>query len=385
VSSNVNDKKLRFYIPPEWLLDKDRKLIPLATSLLGQNPKPSSSWSHRLAFDLTMDFTAKCEASPTAENSDFILFPFNWRNSDSTKCTRLDHNWAKPSRRDRPPILIHGSTADILKQNQVLLPIKNYIYLNQALVKGREPSFALAPPFFIPDLVSLIGQEWEPITDLKMPSVGFCGVAGPLKTKFSTTKVFDYVRLLITYCSFINVNPERLLRTINNNSKHAYRVRLMNNLGHSDLIRTSFILRSQGGLVDNSYYRKADKSAYVGEYINNIYSSLYTICCRGTENYSVRLYETLCLGRIPIIVDTDIRLPFDGDIEYSSNCVYISPMEIAKASSILKDWHYSRTPSKLEEIQKANRQIWLSYLSHEAYYPRLSEYLASSLPPHALV
>jgi hypothetical protein len=373
----VKHKKVKFYIPPEWLLAKDRKLIPLATSLLGQNPKINSSWSHRLAFDLTMDFTAKCEASPTAENSDFILFPYIWQNSDSVKCISFDHNWAKTSRRERPRILIHGATADILKQSQVLIPLKNYTYLNAALVKGREPSFALAPPFFIPDLISFIGQKWEPMTDLSMPSVGFCGVAGPLKTKFTKTKVFDYLRLLITYFSSININPERLLRTINNNSKHAYRVRLMNNLGRSDLIRTSFILRSQGGLVDNSYYRKADKSAYFGEYIDNIYSNLYTICCRGTENYSVRLYETLCLGRIPIIVDTDIRLPFDRDIEYSNNCVYISPMEISNSSSILQDWHNSHTHSQIIEKQRENREIWLSYLSHDIFYAKLAKYISA--------
>ena len=46
------------------------------------------------------------------------------------------------------------------------------------------------------------------------------------------------------------------------------------------------------------------------EFVNNILGSDYTVCMRGGGNFSVRFYETLSLGRIPVFIDTDCLLPW---------------------------------------------------------------------------
>ena len=52
------------------------------------------------------------------------------------------------------------------------------------------------------------------------------------------------------------------------------------------------------------------------EFIRNILSSDYTLCFRGSGNYSLRFYETLCLGRIPLFINTDCKLPFEDEINW---------------------------------------------------------------------
>ena len=76
-----------------------------------------------------------------------------------------------------------------------------------------------------------------------------------------------------------------------------------------DAIQTNFKLRitflTIGG---NKIARRA--------FIDNIIIGDYTFCYRGTSKLFFRFYETLCLGRIPLFIDTDCKLPFDDTIDW---------------------------------------------------------------------
>ena len=45
------------------------------------------------------------------------------------------------------------------------------------------------------------------------------------------------------------------------------------------------------------------------EYAEHLCKNTYILCPRGTENYSYRIYEALCFGRVPVIIDTNVVLP----------------------------------------------------------------------------
>ncbi len=57
------------------------------------------------------------------------------------------------------------------------------------------------------------------------------------------------------------------------------------------------------------------------EYINTIQDSWFTLCPTGSGPNSIRLYESLCLGSIPIILTKKLRLP--GDISLWKRAVLI--------------------------------------------------------------
>jgi hypothetical protein len=66
---------------------------------------------------------------------------------------------------------------------------------------------------------------------------------------------------------------------------------------------TNFIYR-------DGYRAKAktelDRKTTTQEYYENIKQSTHILCVRGTGNFSVRYWETIMMGRIPIVIDTDL-------------------------------------------------------------------------------
>ena len=51
---------------------------------------------------------------------------------------------------------------------------------------------------------------------------------------------------------------------------------------------------------------------------NRANKSLFTFCYRGAGNFSYRFYETLMMGRIPILVNTDCVFPFEDKVDINS-------------------------------------------------------------------
>jgi hypothetical protein len=43
----------------------------------------------------------------------------------------------------------------------------------------------------------------------------------------------------------------------------------------------------------------------------------FQVCCRGAGNFSMRFFQTLAAGRIPVLIDTDLALPFPDEIPWS--------------------------------------------------------------------
>lgn len=62
-------------------------------------------------------------------------------------------------------------------------------------------------------------------------------------------------------------------------------------------------------------------------FYENILSNLFTLSVRGWGNYSYRFSQTICLGRIPILIDTDCVLPFEEIFDYSKYIVCAKPGE----------------------------------------------------------
>ena len=96
----------------------------------------------------------------------------------------------------------------------------------------------------------------------------------------------------------------------------------------SNDIKTEFIRRSRykGGTTNKEDLSKRLKK----EFFKNMNNTDYTLCVRGTGNFSARMYETLALGRIPIFVNTDCILPFNNKIDWDKHVVWVEYNEISE-------------------------------------------------------
>lgn len=100
----------------------------------------------------------------------------------------------------------------------------------------------------------------------------------------------------------------------------------------------------------------------------------YIVCMRGGGNFSIRFYESLCMGRIPIFVDTDCILPFDNLIDYRKFCIWIEKKEIPMIVKKVLDFHKSLSLDEFEDLQIACRKLWVERLCVDSFYKHLSDH-----------
>ena len=108
------------------------------------------------------------------------------------------------------------------------------------------------------------------------------------------------------------------------------------------------------------------------EFLKNMNDNLYSLCVRGGGNYSFRFGESLMMGRIPILIDTDCILPFENEIPYDTNCVRIKPENFDRIFDVVQEYHDAHTEEELIDIQKQNRIIWEEYFIPKNTYKRIS-------------
>lgn len=103
------------------------------------------------------------------------------------------------------------------------------------------------------------------------------------------------------------------------------------------------------------------------QFINNMINNTFIICMRGAGNFSYRLYETMMMGRIPIIIDSNQVFPFEKKIDYSEFSFRIDHSNVFNIVSILKEFIRTLSDDKIKEMQTKSRQIWEDYMSPEGW------------------
>jgi hypothetical protein len=215
-------------------------------------------------------------------------------------------------------------------------------------------------PSFIEDPYTIIQKEFQPITKKSLPKIGFVGHASNSLTK--------WVKEILV---FLLHNYKRFARAFFTDFQPFYpssvkRYRFLSLLQKSDQIDTDFVFRNQ---YRAGVKTQEEKKKTTHEFFENIYNSPYTFCLRGVGNFSVRFYETLAMGRIPVVIDTDIRLPLDEIINWKKHCIIATENDFANK---LIDFHSTINENDFEQIQVNNRNLWVDYLNRDTYFSRVS-------------
>ena len=186
------------------------------------------------------------------------------------------------------------------------------------------------------------------------PIVGFCGLATnnwKVLYKQKLKYYFDLVKNNISFSNRKGFQPLFL--------SSLERYKILMDFEKSKLIDTNYIFRDQyrAGAKNNVEYRKTTK-----EYYSNIIHSDYVLCLRGYGNFSIRLYETLMMGRIPILLNTDCLLPFPELINWKNHTIFVDWNDRKSISQIVSTFHKKISRQSFEELQIKNRLLWLEKL-----------------------
>jgi hypothetical protein len=194
-----------------------------------------------------------------------------------------------------------------------------------------------------------------PFVKNDVPVIGFCGHATT-----SASKRFK------EWAKCIRENTARCLQSPFRNDweplfASAYeRAKLLLAFEDSPLVKTNFIYRDhyRGGAQTD-----VQREMTTLEYYNNIAASDYVLCIRGAGNFSVRFYETLMMGKIPVFVNTDCLLPFDDQISWREHVVWIEWKDRKNIASIVSAFHQRLSPDDFIQLQFSNRKLWKETLS----------------------
>jgi len=164
-------------------------------------------------------------------------------------------------------------------------------------------------------------------------------------------KILENFELSIGYCGHILHGRKKYL-----------------NLMLISSLKTNFILRK------GFWALGINKQIARKEFIHNMENNLFIFCYRGAGNFSYRFYETLMMGRIPILIDTDCVFPHDDKVDIGSLGVVIKEKNIEedpkKLLNIIIEY-YKHNKHRLVDIQKRNRQIWEDYYSPKGFLTHL--------------
>ena len=84
-----------------------------------------------------------------------------------------------------------------------------------------------------------------------------------------------------------------------------------------------------------------------------LHRTAFMMSSRGGGNYSVRFYEALRSGRIPVLLESDMIFPFEEEIDWGEICICRpTPEEVAET---MIDWWENRD---IAAIQKKCREVW---------------------------
>lgn len=241
------------------------------------------------------------------QECDFAILPYKYEDTAQTQ------QLVKEANESSKKILVFYNDDDEGPLN--LSPEQGYVFRTSLNAHDREIN-ELAFPAFVGDFY----HESFLITDLeKQKTIGFCGQAlTPLRRK------------------------------------------VIQKLRKQNTLKTDFILR-HGFWAPEIPKEQARK-----DFLDNMKNNLFNVCIRGAGNFSYRLYETLMMGRIPLIINSNQVFPFDKLLNYNDFSIVIQEDEITNIDSIINEW-FLKNQNNLSQIQIHNRNIWEKYMSPEGW------------------
>jgi hypothetical protein len=303
--------------------------------------------------------------TPSLANADLALVPMSIPYLIQKGYRKALWSFLKSCEHEGIPVLIFSGG-----DYGMSLPFKNVITVRLGGFDSSLDENTFIMPPFIDDPYTVLNKE-PSLLDLSIPpTIGFVG-----HSNGSLAKLFK------EYFSFLKGNLQRLTGMDPTDSQNFYpsssrRFRYLKMLEADSNLETNFIHRQKYRAGES---KESGRTNTQKEFYLNMESNLYTFCIRGTGNFSARFYETLAMGRIPLVLDTDCRLPFGHRIDWVKHIVRVPEREVRQLSSHLLDFHETLAEESTWEIQQANRSLWEKFFQKDSFFLNLHDDLQSKL------
>jgi hypothetical protein len=233
----------------------------------------------------------------------------------------------------------------------ITVPVGNHVIVyRQSGYRSKLHPNERTAPFFLSDPIEHFIKKSEaevlskPLAE--KPIVGFCGMAPHGLVTEIKERLQVLMRNLKSRMGKSHYDQQEVLSS--SNLRYQTLQSFENDAGFS----TNYLIREKyrGGAQTPE-----NRSKTTAEYYNNQIQSDLTICVRGVGNFSLRFFETLAMGRIPVFIDTDSPLPeIDGD--WNEYIIWVDRKEVQRAPEIAAQWLKKRD---LKDQFGLNRALWI--------------------------
>lgn len=356
----MNHEPLKLYVG-SWYRSEISH-IPLLYTFWGVAKKSSKAYVYdtmeRYQFS-KKDFTLVSQIA----DADYVLVPHNYRKlqmADPGKFNAI----AADAQAAHKPLLVDASGDiewPVTTPHTVALRLSQYRY-------SMGPN-EITIPFLADDLLhDYYGGQLQLRKKSSRPSVGFAGWAH-----------FSPSQRLKTACKELPIT----LASLTDHKRHAehkgiyFRKQALHAL-EADVRIDSHILarKSYSGHAATMQGTFEDNRR---EFVETLHGSDYALAVRGDANSSVRFYEALSLGRIPLFLDTACVLPLEDVINYREFCVFVDHTDVSRIGDILVDFHARVSPEQFEDMQRKARAAYEQFLRIDVFSHHLAERLRSRL------
>lgn len=237
----------------------------------------------------------------------------------------------------------------------------NSIVLRYSQYKYKKKDYEIIIPPFAEDLLG--DQPIKILQKKELPIVGFVGWAG---LKNVTQFIKFYIKTF--WVDIKSIFDSHLRAT----KKGIYfRRKAIKYLKMSSLVKTSFIVRKSFSGHSNDI--EIDPTIARSDYIKNIEESDFILAPKGDGNYSIRFYEILSMGRIPILIDTETLLPLEDVMDYDKFIVRVDYKDISKLPEITSRIYSNLDNDSFAKMQIEARRAFVDHLRMDVFLTRLFE------------
>jgi hypothetical protein len=331
---------LKLFILPKLSLPH----LPMLTPYYGENFGQSILFQKIPANEYKGIF----ETANFSHESDYLLIPHNWSHIKNN----FDYirDCERESERLEKKIIVFEYS-----DSHDPVTVKNAIVFRSSQYRSLLGKNEIIMPAYVEDL----GRNGI-ITRHKSnkPVVGFVGRSGFLN-------LGD--RLKFAFKSIIRKGAFR--------DGRYFRRKMMNACTKSNLVVSNFIERKS--YSGNLKSIELDPLVARKEYVDNMNQSDFVLAPKGDGNYSLRFYEALSLGRVPVMIDTEALMPFSDILDYAQFSLLINMEDAAITDKRIADFYGTLSAGQFEEMQKKARDIFIDYLSMPSFLKKAltKEYL----------
>lgn len=352
-----DQKKLVLYVDPKWRIAGPH--IPLLYPFWGNILDPKSTPFQWQLFETYRFDTRYYSITDNPQEASVVCMPY----SHSVVLRYMPEmlEWcAAASARFNKPLLIDGM-GDI----EYPITTPNTIVLRYGGYRFEKKDNEIHLPLYADDLLERYrGGVYTPRVKTALPTVAFVGWAAlsPMQQLRAVVKELPQ-RLCALFDSRFGAKKKGVF----------FRKQAMRVLQRSPLVAARFLVRtSYSGHADTA---SKDPALLREEFIVAMEQGDYCLDVRGDANGSIRLFEILSLGMIPIIIDTERNLPFSDQIEYKSFALIVDFRDMATLSERIAQFHAGLSQEQFDQMRRSARAAYLTYFRVDAILPHLLQEL----------